>query len=318
MDTQNLVALENAQDAEAKFLGRLCWYSVSDLRITREDLEAAFDAVGLDKAHLPRPLNARDAFRRATSAAEVKRQPGDAGTYLNLLVREVKASPDLLVRQVVREIVDSNNVRLEYVPLANLRLERDRLTVEPLAPLSEAEEVMLDKVRQDYETERRHYNGRHMRDLVMEILERCSPVSVRPSGGVYFVPERHAGTLSALTGFVDRLNAHKINGGRCRFWHIPVIDAQHHRVMVAESLEDQVRQDSETLIREMTMLLKGEGRTLTEALATQYIDRVKALKKVVAEYEAFLEAQAIEARATLQLAMQQALALLDKLAERAG
>ena len=313
INTDNLLVLDNKQ-FEANFLGRILWFTISDCRINYSQLETAFNNAGIDEKYLPKPISPRDAFRRATKIAEAKRVKLDNDRYLNLLVREVKMSDDEIVRQLVREVVDSKNVRLEYLPAANMKLVNDTdFITEPIVPrhdLYNDEDIALLKVENEFDRCKDNYNGRHVRELVQNILNGCRPVAVRPSGGVYFVPEEFADTVQALSNMIRELSQYSIDVERSRMYHVPVIDVQEHRVMVAESLEDQVKSNSQSLISEMANILKS-GRNITMKTAEQYIQKVKSLKKMVAEYEDMLNTEILNVQECMNIALEQAKKLLE-------
>jgi hypothetical protein len=313
INTDNLLVLDN-KEFETSFLGRILWFTISDMKVTYGQLQQAFSSAGIDEKYLPKPISPRDAFRRATKIAEAKRITLNNEQYLNLLVREVKMSNDEIVRQLVREVVDSKNVRLEYLPVANMKLENDtNFITEPLVPEYDMyidETKALLKVENAFDMCKDNYNGRHVRELVQSILNGCDPVSVRPSGGVYFTPEKYAGTVQALSSMVQELSQYSITCERSRLWSIPVIDAQEHRVMVTESLEDQVKNDSQSLVAEMAKMLK-EGRTVTQRTAEQYINKVKDLRKLVAKYEDMLSTEILSVQSSMDIAMQQARKMLE-------
>ncbi len=313
INTENLLVLNDKQ-YEANFLGRILWFSISDCKVTYEQLKTAFNNAGIDEKYLPKPISPRDAFRRATKVAEAKRIKLDSERYLNLLVREVKMSDTEIVRQLVREVVDSKNVRLEYLPVANMKLVNDTdFITEPIVSrgdLYNDESIALLKVENEFDRCKDNYNGRHVRELVQNILAGCDPVAVRPSGGVYFVPECYSSTVEGLSAMVRELSQYSIDSERSRMYHIPVIDAVEHRVMVTESLEDQVKNESQSLVCEMAKVLK-DGKTVTPKLAEQYISRVKELRMTVKKYEDMLQTEILGTQSAMDIAMQQARKLLD-------
>jgi hypothetical protein len=313
VNTDNLLVLDDKQ-YQANFLGRILWFSISDCKVSFDQLKAAFNNAGIDEKHLPKEISPRDAFRRATKIAEAKRIKLDNERYLNLLVREVKMSDTEIVRQLVREVVDSKNVRLEYLPVANLMLKNDKdFEYQNLIhswELFNEESLALLKVENEFDRCKANYNGRHVRELVQNILSGCDPVAVRPSGGVYFTPEQYSGTVQALSDFVKELSQYSIDAERSRLYSIPVIDAQEHRVMVTESLEDQVKNESQSLVGEMAKVLK-DGKTVTPKLAEQYINRVKQLRTTVKKYEDMLQTEILGTQSAMDIAMQQARKLLE-------
>ena len=300
-----------AQDT--KFLGQLLWYTVTDLEITRNELEQIFSSVGLDQAHLPNEIKPVDAFRRATSAAEAKRLPHAKDQFINLLVREVRSDDSEVVRHLVREVVDSNNVRLHYQEVATLSLSRGdgKMKVFPWPPATEAERTACHEAQVLYEKFRQSYNGRHLREVVHDILETTGPVAVRPSGGVYFVPQQHEATIEKLKALVERLANYGTTGQRSKLYTVPVIDLVEQRKMVEESLVDQVGKESHGIIAEAAEILKS-GKKVTTSLAQGLAERTRKLAGLTAQYEELLEQELTTVRSTLELARLQATALLGK------
>lgn len=309
----NLVAIEQAQGVQVNFLGFLIWYSVADCRITKEELRQLFQKAGIDEKRLPKDISERDAFRRATKAGEAKRIQLDAKgeRFLNVLVRDVRQTDKQIIRQLVREVVDSENVRLEYQAVADLIYQENGIHLIPKMDLLPDERQAIDLISKAFDIERECYNGRTMRDIIGGILAGCRPVNVRPSGGVYFVARQYEKEVEAIKEFASGLDPYNTTHNKTRCWSVPVVDAEEQRGMLQESLEEQVKKDSKSLIGEITKLLNG-NRTITQNLANQYVDRAKALAKLVKEYEEMLEFQSIKAKADLELAMQAAMKVLDK------
>jgi hypothetical protein len=313
VNTDNLMVLDN-KEFKKEFLGRILWFTISDCKVSFEELKTAFKAAGIDEKYLPKEISPRDAFRRATKVAEAKRIKLDDDTYLNLLVREVKMADDEIVRQLVREVVDSKNTRLEYLPVVEFGLKNDTdfsadCMIDTLA-LYQEEIKAMKNVTIEYEKCRQNYNGRHVRELVQGILSGCDPVAVRPSGGVYFVPEKHGETVQSLSDMVKILSQYSINSERSRLYSVPVIDAKEHREMVAESLEDQVKNNGQSIVSEMANVLKS-GRNITQKTAEQYINKVKDLKSMVAKYSDMLQTEILNVDEIMDIAMKQARKLLD-------
>ncbi|RJX17700.1 MAG: hypothetical protein C4570_07805 [Ammonifex sp.] len=307
----------DGQVYDISLLGRLLWFTITETRITREELEGVFERAGIDQKWLPFPISHRDAFRRATKTMELNREElAGGGRYLNLLVREVKCSPDQVVRQLVREIVDSKNVRLEYKPIFSLELNGESLEVKELVDLielSRLEHEMVQRLARRYEADKMNYNGRHVREIVQRILHGCNPVSVRPSGGVYFVPQKHAETVDGLQRMVKELSGYSATSWKSSMHSMPVVDTEEQRAMVHESLEDQVKAASKALIDEMAGLIHQaeQGKKVTGTTIDNYLGRVQELKAMIAEYQEMLEVEVIGAAANLELARKQAMKLLD-------
>jgi hypothetical protein len=314
---ENLVVVKDSENVDVSFLWHLLWFTISDVKISREQLEQIFTDIGIPEKYLPNPISPRDAFRRATKMIEFKREPkeGEQQTYTNILVREVSSNRERIIRQIVREVVDSKNVTLSYDPIAQLTLRNETLEARYLthsSNITDYEIDIIDSIPDLYENAKENYNGKNVRDIIKNILYECNPVSVRPSGGVYFVPYKYTDTVENLKTFARELANFSITETRTQMFSVPVIDTQEQRDMVEDSLENQVISGSISLINEMKELVSQGNRRITQYLAEQYIDKVKALKNLVTEYEDMLESQAIKARENLNLAMAQAMKLLEE------
>lgn len=309
---EHLMAVKNTYGVDVEFLGSLLWFSITDSRITREDLRRAFTDAGIDLSYLPRPICARDAFRRATKQAALRRHPLPDDKYLNLLCREVRQDDKEIVYHVVREVVDSKNVRLEYLPVTSLALREENVDMYPLHPLNTVEHDRVNAVLEEFSVAKENYDGKNIRELVLAILRgACKPVAVRPSGGVYFTPQNYQETVEALKGLVARVAEFGVTASKSCLWTVPVINAHEQKAMIEQSLEEQVAGESKSLIEEMTEIIKS-GRKITDRLAQRFVERTRGLGKLVKEYEDLLQTEVVTARANYDLALTEALALLAK------
>lgn len=333
---------DDEKEVKVPVLGVLAWTSVADCRIAREDLEAALRASNLDLKFMPRNLNPRDAFRRATAFDVEKHQEIVPGRYLNMLIRDVEETPNEMVKHVVREVIDEKNHRLDYRSVVKLTLRttvevktaktsgrrpkgqpkvtrqysHQGLEIERLVPdLYEPEEALIARVVKDFAINEKHYDGTHMRIIVNSVLDACRTVSVRPSGGVYFIPHEYEQTVEGLRVFLNNhLDKKTVTNNHSRLYRVPVVDSQEQRDNIAESLEDQVKEASRSLVGEMTEVIKT-GKNIRTKTAENYLTRARDLMRLVKEYEDLLQSEITGVQATLELTEKQALKLMEQVGE---
>lgn len=322
----------DAREAEGKasFLGYLVYYTIAGARVTREDLAGAFEDAGIDPGHLPRPINSRDAFRKATRAVEVRRarvEEGEDGVrYVNVLVRDVRTSGAELVRHVVRETVDSENKRLSYVPAYELALAGEAngaaenagesegvlptVAARPLvADILDEERDLVAQVARAFEIEREHYDSRAVRRLVTAILKESAPVNLTESGGVYFVPRDGGATVRSLEALVEALRELTAGGRRSKFEVHYFVDKEEYREDLEDHLEEQIREEAGSLMDELSGILRG-GSRITGRRQAGFIERFRGLKKTVEKYRGILESELAGTTTSLELAEKQMMEMM--------
>lgn len=339
MGTTDLVAVgENlangAQSTEVEFLGHLLWYSLAETRITRENLLQALENAGVGEEFAPKEISPRDAFRRATASMEAVKVPitlsnhsapsnrlieHDDGTptgYANVMVRDVASDSEHIVRQVVREEVDAENVRLSYEPVAQIQMNGDdRLSAYALPgkerSLLPAERKLLREVWSRFDYECRHYDSSAVRRIVSAVLKEGSPVNMKASGGVYFISREHESVTDSVVRLVNELKDYATTSKTSTVTPVPMVDGDEYRDALAESLDEQIERQSKSLIHEMSKVLKGSGK-ITDARQKEFVGRVRELSGVVKEYEELLEREVQGARSNLELAHKEAMSLLSR------
>jgi len=92
---------------------------------------------------------------------------------------------------------------------------------------------------------------------------------------------------------------------------VPVVNADEQLEMLEESVEEQVKKSSESMIAEMTKILL-EGKKVTQNLAGQYVDKAKSLRKMVESYREMLQSEITGVEADLEVVLAQAMAMMDR------
>lgn len=321
-------------------IGTLIWYSVSDaVRLTPEALRAAMESASLDSTTLSsRPPTPEAALTRSADAAQVSRsritvdREGNAveqELYANILFRPA----DRGVKQAVTEVLDCSENRLAYTPLASVYLAKEDGKDELVIELEEGAKLLpieadaLARLRRYYSFEKERHDGEGARRVMHRVFGAANAVPLRNSGAIYFLPKKtssshqtigtdHDATASNLRAFVAAVNdraesAPEKTPRPSLAISVAFVDRESYRGIVKKSLEEHVEKEARALIREMGNLLKGE-QAVTEKRGRKFVERVKALKKGVGEYEELLETRATEARTHLETAMKQAKGLLGR------
>jgi hypothetical protein len=290
---KNMAAVEAEVKRGTAFLGHLCWYTIYNTNISRANLQDKFIDAKVDLRYMPNKIKPVDAFRRATAELEENRLPyGEK--YQNFLIREVLCDKSSVVRQLIRETVDSKNVRLEYAKVGEITFYRD---YEQIRVGDYGAGEKLAKVEDLFNEYKESYDGQHIRRVVRTILADMNPAAVRPSGGVYFVPQKYQGQLLALEKLVRSLDG--------EFFTMPVVDQEKSRDMLYRKFKEQVEQS----IVQMKDVLQS-GKT-SKAEMVKIIDSSKKMFEQIKEYEELLNRNLADLKVGVDVLKEQIITLLD-------
>lgn len=278
------------------FLGHLCWYTIYDVKVTRQEMINKFTEAGMPAKYLPNPISAVDAFRRATAELEENRLPSH-DRFVNYLVREVVCDKNVVVRHLIKEVVDAKNVRLEYSKVAEIIFRREDESIKVIDYGAGGKVANIESLYREY---RNCYNGQHIRRIVRTVLADMNPAAVRPSGGVYFVPLQYEEGLFALEKLVKLLHG--------EFFTMPVIDQEKSRDMLYQKFKEQVRAN----IKQMTEMLKT-GASKNEMV--KIIDGSKKMFGQIKEYEELLNRDLNDLKAEVEILKGQIVSLLEVASE---
>jgi hypothetical protein len=290
---KNLAAVEGGKEQD--FLGYLCWYTIFELKISRTELEDKFIDAKVPLNYMPNHIAPVDAFRRATAKLEENRLPSQ-DKFVNYLVREVLCDRNSIVRQLIKETVDSKNVRLKYEKVGEIIYNRNSENLRTIDCSNGEIKDKLAKAEILYQEFLNNYDSQFIRRMVRTILGNMNPTAVRPSGGVYFVPGKYKEELFALERLVKLLG--------CEFFTMPVIDQENSRDMLYQKLREQIRCE----VTKMADVLKGNA---SKAEITKIIDNSKKMFEQIKEYEELLDKNLSDLKSDVEVLKAQIISFLD-------
>lgn len=244
-----------------KFLGSILWFTVSGGTVTKEELTEWFDELGLDPAYLPNDIKKLDAFRRATSDAKVE-YAISAHEVAELTIQEVDSDRDKIVRHIVKKTRNRSAKKLVFdshlgeavfykegrgAKSQGLAQSHVRWAVNP--SLNDLDREMANQLVKDandrYANLSTYLTGQALRAVLRNYICDLNAISVRPSGGVYFVHKSKQATVDQLVKLVSRL------GSGSLLHTLPLIDSDSQRTMLVDQFEEQIVNDIEALVREV-------------------------------------------------------------------
>lgn len=231
IDIQNVTAVQN--EKQEGVIGHLCWYSVGEHLVTRDELKAKLVASGLGEGWLPNEIRVADAFRRATREVQRRQKSSIPNVFLNFLVREVFSDKDQVQRNVVIETVDQQGKRLDYNSTAAV-LVLDKKTTSMFCQIIDPQvEELVKEAEQTFKIYKDNYSAQTIRIMAMNILKSMSPTPVRPNGGVYFVPSGHTEQLKKWVNFIKSLD-------KGEAFKVPLVNSFDNLEMVSTKLEEHL------------------------------------------------------------------------------
>lgn len=333
-------------------LGFVVWYTVHDAPVTRDDLVNWFRELGLDTDYLPNELRPVDAFERATGSTvrltyrldgseperlangRRKRKPrGLRERAATLMVRPVSRTPQDVVRHVVRELRDEEQVALHYDPkMGEAVFLKDRsegagpgagtFGVVPnesaiqALPESEQDRVreFIADIEESYRTNLAFIPGDRLRDLVRDyVVQVMNGTRLGDSGGPYFVDREHNAALEALRELVSRFNERaQIRQPELKkkssVRRIPLPDHGEMREMVEQEFTDRTREELDKLAVEIAVLRQAPepDAALISTLHKRFLD----LKGATERHSALLSTSLEDTQASLQTVNAQLAALM--------
>lgn len=244
------------------FIGVALYFEFNQPRVNREDLEAHFLDLGLNDDFIPPPINATDAYKRATGVDARHRTENEQGQRVEYFVRDVDSDDDRIIRHIVREVRDAKGKKLEYDEVGEaifyrasrnaggghsilFRIHEDRLSTLGEAQVNE----FIDRMNKSFHFFTQFYYTQAIRDMIRKYIESLNAVPMRRGGAIYFVHVSRWDTIVRLVELVnDRI------GYGCRLHMMPLIDTGYQREMLSEAFQDEVEKQSEKLLGKIATL----------------------------------------------------------------
>lgn len=214
----------------ARELGHLLWWQLNGSRVEHDQLVAAAERRALDLKFLPAEVKPVQAFRRACRHATAKTPKG-------LMLRPIAETEGEIVIGLVREKPNEARRDLDYDVVARISFDK----VSPKIS-ADAEHAVVEQIRDLYRHHLAH-TTEDIRTMMTSFLSEAG-VSLRESGGVYYVTSAHSTQLESLCRVVEEV-------GHNRTFRLPIIDTPATRTTLREvaerSLDDEVRELEEEL-----------------------------------------------------------------------
>lgn len=263
-------------------LGSLVWYNVAEnVRVPHADLTLALQAVGLEMFIPPVPKD-EDVFLRVCTSHERKRlETDDPEVYENYMMRPVSKSGGTAAKQLVVESVNPQGKRLDYVPSVHIEFDGHQVQITSLtSPPNPQAMNLADLVKRDFKRERKCVAAYTLRSLFRDAIGTLGATKTVPSGGIYFVMEKHRYTLDALARLSKMIDG-------TMFHTVPLINDEDQQAMLRDAIEGETRTTILKTLDELDRLLSGPE--ITAARYQSLVEQMNVVKGRTSEYSELLD-----------------------------
>lgn len=188
--------IEKALDRGGSLLGHMVWWALADARIDATTFKALWTGAGLDAKLLPDTGGPARALKEA-GALTVR-------GHEHHLFRFAAETATHTIYAVVREDPDGVGTN-RYVQEAQVAVDGAGTFTsdQPAHDIVQAVRAKFDEVWGSYQT-------RDVTAAMLRLLHECAAVTLRESGGVYFVPAPYAAQVASLRDVIGKLGGSSV------------------------------------------------------------------------------------------------------------
>jgi len=262
-----LIAQFNDGTVQFPSLGAICWWNIRNVSILREKLIEVLKACGIDEK-FARVHNYRAAFIRSLKEMEENR-----------IIRLVEENSAAMVYQFTTETkIDQIDVKLQYDPetlvvVDKIKYRATKVIEDCISGRADIRQKLIDL----FDEKKDKYHSSDITRLIQRIFaEKADIISLRETGGVYFVPSEFQNILQAVAQFVNSV-------GGSSFEHFPLPDVEACRTVVANAANNEMMVDLKKMDEEMQLVEKGE-KEVTGKWHDNKAKEIEKLKKRIDRY----------------------------------
>jgi hypothetical protein len=218
-------------------LGKMMYYSVSNILIDREEFQRIGRDFGLPKIK-PARESPSDAFSKATSALyeRIVVNNGNSATAYRIYCRKnMKTAKDSVSCELVKEeMCESTN---HYKKLMNIEFDKSTENIRFCNKEYDCDidlDTFCDKMLRLYQLYRTCYNSTHVETVLESLLESMQANKISIRGRIFFVPKQNLNWVSLFEDFIGAISAKNSNIGNATCNSMFVVDDEKQRLKMKE------------------------------------------------------------------------------------
>lgn len=266
--------VESLNPEGVPILGHLVWWDLEGVEIAASTFQDLFEECGL-----PTGLCISTRSRTALTKALKELERGK-------LIRKIIDDSTQIVFVVVREEVDADARDVDFE-------KENRIIYDKILQDLEfrIEGPVADQIRKQFEQYIDQYTSREVRTIVTNTIKRFGGITVRRTGGTYFVT--NAEVVAKLHMLFE-----KLPGTLTSFTALGVADTQAYRGMLLEQIKAELLGDLRKVRKKNKELLEhvSSGKARPKSLETQ-LRKMDGLKKKAETFKSFgLDVEAFDVK----------------------
>jgi uncharacterized protein DUF6744 len=317
-----------ASTSQFPLIGYTVFWRLAGIRVGHPDLEQALQATGFDK-YLPDPPTPRVALRRALVewikakqriVRNLQLQLGDedqdenGGGRRRTLIRVInRAGSEHLVYALVAEDIDFNLLGLSYGTALRILLHKKTgemictTDAEGVIDAQRESHRVTDELAPYWRQYRDLFIARDLSEMMREIINGMSAVSLRQAGGIYFVPASERDSLLRLRQLITDIP--QVTGLDPFVCTLGVPDAVEAKRGLSKAIHAGLLDEINSLRGDLGRLSESSDR-LREKTIAQRLVIYKQLKAKAEMYQDLLGIRQDQVRAGIAGLEREALSLL--------
>jgi hypothetical protein len=295
-------------------LGKVCTYGMDGLTVPVDVLKTEMTTLGLAQ-FVPDGPSPRSALRRALEL--MIRRARNMSTTLSETFGDRQVESD--GRDLIRVINDPDSAYMVFglvhekqdvkaltlVHAVSLRIKIHKKSGDLFTTTTTAGDITAQNeaaafaaiLAPLYQEARRTFISRDLAHIIRSVLDWASCITVRPEGGVYFVPEDQLGYVDQLDELIDRLNRLK-PGATAFFLGMGIQNTRRTRQSLAFAAQHDLLREITRLQEQIAETTAQIDKVRPETLRQRVLD-VQNLSHRIAIYTDLLDDQQIAVGAQL-------------------
>ena len=274
---------------QAELLGKIIYFSLSNLFIDRENLSALCGEYEIPYTNGGR-VSGTDAFRSATSSVSGRTVVEVDGQKLicRVFFRENRRAATQISKELVLEVPghDSNH----YIKLANLCFDQDKQTVSRDNIMDDScvdVQAYCTLAAERFERYKRCASRKKIETICTNSMYRMQATKMGSTAHIYFVPWTRVKEVDRFVDFIRALRRYSENGATLEIYSLPLLKNDEMQSLVSAAFCECMQKELQDCMDRLQYLLDSNSRSMI--IMERWKGRIRSLERKRNDYESLLQ-----------------------------